>query len=392
LPTVIKRENEIMAKSKLMVLVAFVLLMALPTGVVLAQDVTGIGTATISDDAFFSDAVTYEMTGVTIPEEETAYEGWLVSDDGATLLSTGVMVVDDNGNVNHTFTSSSGENLIRNYSQVRISIEPVPDTDTAPSGTYAFQSQIGATDLLQTRALVADSPADSGKGTATKLVDQLEAAHLEASSIASRSTTATISEINDSIERVVNAIEGPNGSNYADHDADGTIESVGDGIGAIPHANDVITTASTAESAHGATAQGNAQSSIDFMNLAVSKAAADVIGGTESGARLNVGQVAGLVDNALNGLDADLDGTISGSGEAGARQAYREAQLIGTSVLVGGAVTTTTPDPVVVTPALPTTGDNTIPMLAQAGMAVAVILILSGGLLMARERRSRKIV
>ena len=94
-----------MAKLKLMVLAAFVLLMAVPAGVVLAQDVTGIGTATISDHAFFSDAVTYEMTGVTIPEEGTAYESWLISDDGATALSTGVMDVDDEGNVNHTFTS-----------------------------------------------------------------------------------------------------------------------------------------------------------------------------------------------------------------------------------------------------------------------------------------------
>ena len=320
------------------------------------------------------------MTGLTIPEEGTAYESWLISDDGATALSTGGMDVDDEGNVNHTFTSPSGENLVRSYSQVWISVEPVPDTDTAPSGTYAFQTQIESTDLSSARALVSDWPADSGIGAATRLVDQLEAAHAEASSVASRSTTATVSEINDSIERVVNAIEGPNGSNYADHDADGTIESVGDGVGAIPHANEVITAASTAQSAHGATAQENAQSSIDLMNLAVSKAAADVIGGTESEARLNLGRVAGLVDNALNGLDTNLDGTISGSGEAGARQAYREAQLIGTYILVGGAVVTTTPDPVV-TPALPSTGDSTIPLLAQAGLAIALILMLSGGLL-----------
>lgn len=380
-----------MAKLKLMVLAAFVLLMAVPASVVLAQDVTGVGTATISDDAFFSDAVTYEMTGVTIPEEGTAYESWLISDDGATALSTGVMDVDDEGNVNHTFTSPSGENLVRSYSQVWISVEPVPDTDTAPSGTYAFQTQIESTDLSSARALVSDWPADSGIGAATRLVDQLEAAHAEASSVASRSTTATVSEINDSIERVVNAIEGPNGSNYADHDADGTIESVGDGVGAIPHANEVITAASTAQSAHGATAQENAQSSIDLMNLAVSKAAADVIGGTESEARLNLGRVAGLVDNALNGLDTNLDGTISGSGEAGARQAYREAQLIGTYILVGGAVVTTTPDPVV-TPALPSTGDSTIPLLAQAGLAIALILMLSGGLLVTTERRSKKSV
>jgi hypothetical protein len=387
-----------MAKLKLMLLVAVMLLIAIPAGVVLAQEVTGIGTVTVSDDAFFSDAVTYEITGVTIPDDETAYEGWLVSDDGTQLLSTGVMEVDDDGNVNHTFTSDSGENLIRNYSQVMISIEPVPDTDAASSGVFAFQDAIDSGDMAHVRHLVADWPADSGSGIATSLITQLEAIDREASRIAGQSNTAEIADINNSMERIVNAIEGPNGANYADHDGDGTIEEVGDGVGAVSHANDAIAhaalagTGSTAK-AHGELVQVSAQSSIDFMALATSKAVTDVVGGSGTTARLSVGQVAGLVDNALNGLDADIDGIITGAGEAGARQAYREAQLMVTYTMIGSTVVTTTPDPVATpAPAAPTTGDSTIPALVQAGMVAAAVLILGGGFLMLGGRRSKESV
>jgi len=251
--------------------------------------------------------------------------------------------------------------------------------------------------MTHIRHLTTDLSPGSGKGITTRLIEQLEALQGEAKAIAdiANNSLTTIAEINKSMERIINGIEGPGGDNYADHDGDGTIEEAGDGVGAISHANDAITHAGLAGSAvqlHGDLAKVNAQSSIDFMTMATDKAIADVLGGSETIARLSVGQVAGLIDNALNGRDADVDGVIAGPDEAGAVQAYREAQLMATYSLTGGEIVTAPTEEenggTVVQP--PVTGDSSVPLLAQIGVTTSLVFLVVGGLLVLSARRSRQ--
>ena len=188
-------------------------------------------------------------------------------------------------------------------------------------------------------------------------------------------------------ERVVNGIDGPDGANYADHDGDGTIEEIGDGQGAIFHANDAITHANLASggsgndptvSEHAAVLVVNAQSSIDFMAVARDSAISNVLGATSaSAAKLSMGIVVGLIGNALNGLDTDADGEFVGLGETGAVHAYREGQLMATYSFPGGEV-----EPEVEPPA---TGDSAVPLLAQIG--VGRVSSLPGGGWAARTER-----
>ena len=105
-----------MFRSKLIILLALVLLAAIPVGTALAQVAVTTaagkaeGAAVIWDDAALSDAITYSLTGVTAPLAGTSYEGWLISDDGSVKKSTGVMAVAADGSINHTLKST--ENVL----------------------------------------------------------------------------------------------------------------------------------------------------------------------------------------------------------------------------------------------------------------------------------------
>ncbi|MFP6652081.1 MAG: hypothetical protein VCA17_07655, partial [Dehalococcoidia bacterium] len=81
-----------MSRSKFILLLALLTLLAVPVAVeaqtppqpalISAGSPAGTGTAVIWDDQSLSDSITTSMAGVTPPAEGTAYEGWLVSDDG----------------------------------------------------------------------------------------------------------------------------------------------------------------------------------------------------------------------------------------------------------------------------------------------------------------------
>ena len=84
------------------------------------------GTAIISDVLLLGDSITISMTDVPVLGDGLAYEGWLVPDDGPPAFSLGIMDVDGNGSINHTFVSEDGDNLINTYNKFVISIERYP--------------------------------------------------------------------------------------------------------------------------------------------------------------------------------------------------------------------------------------------------------------------------
>ena len=376
-----------MSKFKLSILVALVLLVTLPAGLAQAQtaSVRGAGTAVIWDNLALSDAITYSMTGVTLPADGISYEGWLVSDDGSVKLSTGVMDVALDGSVSHSFTSPDGENLIHLYDKVVITEEPVPDADPGPSDVVLFSHQVPGGGIAHIRHLLTNWPPGEDKGILTNLKEQLDVAVLH-SNLAGNS--ADIAGVHQHMEHVINAIEGEDGPNYGDLDGDGSTQDFGDGIGVLPHAqdrkhgpfaagaaplDDVVVTHADLVNITGKNAE-------DWATLARDKALEVLATSNLSLARVLVGPgantVVSLLEVARDGFDADNDGTTTATAvEGGADQAYVEAQLMATYTLRLGPL-----------PGAEVVEEAPTPLMGVLAGIVGFILMLSGAYLIRRHR------
>ena len=320
-----------MARSKLIILIALVLLMAVPAAQVRAQEVTaisagpaGTGTAVISDANALSDAITFSLTGVTPPEDGTVYEGWVVTDDGSIKTSTGILEV-LGGAIEHEFISPSGENLIHNYDKAVITVEPVPDDDPGPSAVVAFSDQIPGPAMAHIRHLLTNWPAGADEGILTNLKTQLDTA-IQHANLALNSTS--LDDVFAHTHHVINIIEGTDGPNY-----DASFGDPGDGLGVLAHAADRKHAGFAAGAAdddavigtHGQLVNQYGKNAADWATLARDTALSDVL--TQSNAALaklflgpGAGTVLGQLETARNGFGAD----------GGAEQAYTEAQLMAT--------------------------------------------------------------
>ena len=372
-----------MSRYKILIVIALVLFMTVPSGLVgsaQASDVSGSGTAVIVDGLAPSDTVIFSLSGVTIPKENTVYEGWLISDDGSTKLSTGIMTVTADGGLSHTFSSETGENFIANYDTAVITVEPVPDSDPGPSDDVAFKHQIPASGMGHIRHLLTawKRPVGAEVGILTNLRNEIQVA-VDHADLAKKSST--LDDVKKHIHHVINIIEGEGGDNFA-----ASFGNPGDGFGVLAHAQDrkhasfasnatpedlVIAEHSKLVETHG----GNAE---NWSMLARDQALDILDVGSLEGAQTLAGAVGAVLQDALDGIAA--------TGQGGADQAYVEAQLMATYTLPTTAVAVVVGPP---SPTLPVTGDSAVPILAQITLAVALMLLFAGGFLLVRNRRSR---
>ena len=369
-----------MSSYKILILIALVLFVTVPSGLARAQvpaltsaSVAGSGTAVIVDGIEPSNTVIFSLTGVDIPDEDEVYEGWLVSDDGSTKLSTGILNVSADGSVSHTFTSPSDENFIANYDKAVVTVEPVDDTDPGPSDDVAFIHQIPSGAMTHIRHLLTEWPGGADIGILTNLKVQLEAAVLHASLAAGSND---IDLVRTHIHHVINIIEGEDGDNF-----DSSFGNPGDGIGVLTHAQDRKHAGFAAGEApsddviaeHAALVDEQGANSEDWSVLARNQAL-DALGvDSLVGAQTLASVIGSLLQDALDGVDA--------GGQFGAEMAYVEAQLMATYTLA----------PPATGPVLPVVGDSTVPMLAQIGLVLAVLLLSAGGFVLLRGRRSRSV-
>ena len=387
-----------MVRTKFGILIALVLLLALPIGTAFAQEAgngedegtLGEGSAVIWDALALSDAITYTLTGVTPPPADMEYVGWLVSSDGATMLNTGGMIVND-GAINHTWDHNSPgyetmapRNLIRDFSRVVITLEPFATMPTEPSGEPVFGDQIPSGVMQQIRVLLTDASADSGKGRATLLREQITLARTHAQ-FAQNATAMNVLQTH--AHHVVNIIEGSSGPNF-----DSSFGNPGDGMGIGVHAQSVRDAANAAAAAAAgdediATNAENivisTQNAQNLTTLARDRTVGLVLPQTNmANAKLHLSNVIGILDNALLGVDANADGVIEPiEGEGAANLAYIETQRMATYTFAGDAEIP-----------LPGTGDPAIPMIAQFALAAAALLVIAGGFLVATGRRSRVLI
>ena len=347
----------------------------------------GTGTAIISDGAALGDTVTIAMENVTAPAAATALEGWLITDDGAVKLSTGIMTVETDGTVAHTFVSADGENLITNYNKFVVTVEPVPDTDPEPSGVFAFSHRVPLAAMAHIRHLLTDWPPGSGAGILTNLQTQLQTA-LTHAQLAIDSSTLEAVQLHT--HHVINIIEGTDGANF-----DASFGNPGDGLGVILHASDrkhatfaageapddtVIAAHAALVEASGANAEARAISARDHALVSLAQ-------GSLFSAKLQLNPVIGFLNSALHGLDSDADGTVSSAGtEGGADQAYVEGQLMATYTLAVGGLAPVGPELGI---GLSNTGDESVATMALIALAAAAATMLGGSALVLKRRRAK---
>ena len=378
--------NAKLPKTRLIVVLSLLALLTVSLAVVQAQQVyPGGGTAVITDDKALSDKITITMTEVASPGEDKAYEGWLVSDDGGTKTRLGIIRVDDEGVVDKTYTSPSGENLIHLYDKVVITIEPVPDPDPGPSDEVAFKAQVPSGAMEHIRHLLTNWPAGADRGILTNLKLQLGVAITHAN-LAQDSTT--LASVKQHLEHVVNAIEGENGPNYGDLDGDGETEDFGDGAGVLAHAADRSHAGlASAEAPDDDTIALHAGHVLDsgknaevWATSARDQALVALKQTDISNTKL---LLIGIIQNltiALDGLDADGDGTIEPIiGEGGTKTAYEHAQLMATYILKAQPVVIPPPD---------TGGFAPTPLMGILAVILGLSLVLGGGLLVRKRARA----
>jgi hypothetical protein len=355
-------------------LLAGLFALLIPLSIVLAQDVSGTASVQDSDNTEYSnrlsDQLSIELMDLDALPPTMAYEGWLVSDDGSRKESTGILPTDANGNVSETFKlmadgEDTGENLLAAFDKFVVTVEPVPDTDSEPSGEIAAIHQKPMASMAHIRNLTYSAEGNPAymagnfhegtpKGSAVGLREQTGVGIVHAGLSFEGSDLATVQQ---HACHVVNIIDGTSGASY-----DAACGNPGDGMGILSYSDTTVMHAGLAASAapDEAVIVSNAQRAIDGAETAAmwasqaraealtAKASTDVAIG-----KIHIGNARDLLNKAL-GESSD---------------AYMASQAMGSYTIA---------------PA-PVTGDYNVPMLALLSLLVGAGLLVSGALVYRRN-------
>lgn len=192
-----------------------------------------VGLLRFQDGTAIADQITVSAT-LANPPEGSQYEVWLIDNSGEQSRSIGILVKDSNGVYNLTFVDPQSRNLLENYSQMEITVEPNPDNNPNPSGQVAYSSGIARAALTHIRHLIVsteETPNQIGmidglKNNAT-LVNQTAEALLAAYEAEDQAA------IRSNAEAIVNLVVGNQDSSYVDWDGNGTVNDPGDGYGLL---------------------------------------------------------------------------------------------------------------------------------------------------------------
>ena len=344
--------------SRILTALGLMLLLTTPIAVVhaAAPSYGGSGTAIISDSGAMSDRITYAMSSVTRLEAGMTYEGWLVDSGSDDVVSTGVMTVLPDGSLNHTWTSPDGANLLALYDTVTITVEPVPDDDSAPSDDVAFSHTLPSELLDPVRELVVAAPG-SDHGVATMLKKQIGAAM---DKISEAQAADSLDDFRASTQDTLDIIDAEDGIIVL---ANRTTE-----LGTEVHAaavDAIIREACECVRKSGENIQG-------WVTSAKEDAAAVLEEDDLSTAKVLLNVVRGKLIAAANGIAAaDL---------GGASDAYVFSQKMATFQL---------PAPTVSAVAAPGVGDSYVPMAIQIMLVASIALLICGGELLFRDARRR---
>lgn len=362
-------------RRKLPVSILLTLVLALlATASVSAQATENIGGSVVFRDAnAANDSIvisfsaqedqTKDHPGVGVPRlsEGSAYEGWLISSSGD-KISVGILLRSGTADIEHTYVSPTGEDLLASYSRFAVSIEPVPDPDPETPGPIAYSDAIPLKAFVHVGHLVVSLGSNpDGKGIATGLREQMDVARIHAKLAIDSSTFAKKQQHS---QHVVNIIEGSGGANY-----DSSVGDPGDGNGVLNYAADTVKHANLAKNAAPGddTVEDGADDAIDAANDVIDKA-----GRARDAALVVVNRAS---DDFRVGVELGNALSLTTLGLTDSETAYIASQDI---ALLEGLAGEAPPD----------VGDALVPTVALAMLVAGILLTGGGGLLVFRRRRA----
>jgi hypothetical protein len=204
-----------------------------------------VGRLRFDDSGFYMDNISLTLNdNVPLPAEGMHYEVWLVSDDGGTNRDIGPIVYGASGIGRLDFNEPDLENLLRDYSQVKITEEQDGVPLAAPAGDIVFSAVFPPVALESLRHLLVahDTP---DEGPIMQNLWWYSSEYLNYSingnpddqedlGIVQAFAANDEAALRKSTEEVINQIVGDLSDQYRDYDEDGDIYHAGDGYGSLP--------------------------------------------------------------------------------------------------------------------------------------------------------------
>lgn len=258
------------------------------------------------------------------------YELWL-RDDRFNTLNLGPFTVDGASQ----YTGSTDKNLLAAYSAAFISLEP-DGVDDGEVGVIVFEGIVPAGSLLHARHVVTVFPANpEGKAFLIGAREQLGFALEHTSLLLDELANGNLREAQRHAEHVVNILDGETGPNFGDLDGDTLAQNPGDGYGVRAYFVGAQEHAQLAADAEGATAEVklhaghviiSSDNALDFMDAAIGQALRVIASDSPAEAQSAALELQRLLQIAIDGQDANGDGSIAPIANEGAWQiAYDHA-------------------------------------------------------------------
>ncbi|MDC0035083.1 hypothetical protein OAJ44_01805 [Chloroflexi bacterium] len=361
----------------LITIIALMVSVLMPSIIFAESETVTYGTAVVQDDQATNDSIVISVVGISPPPADSPYSAILVSSDGSKSLDLGPMpffqpviqgVVQATGNINFTFDSTSdgydGKNLLAHYSRIKLA--------NGPDGSTAFSDNVPANAAAYVNGIIADLDAINE--------------HL-VSAISNASTAQTSSDIEEVKTSIASAVAEAS-----------IISGLADGLAAhaAAAAAEDVEDINLAEGAAGVSA--SAANISNWVNAAKATADADVATQTSASvANIYAGKVFNELSAALDGWDANANGSISAStGEGGSAQARISAQKMATLTLEAKdlpeteSVTALGGDESdvgsVLGLGLPSVGEKVLMNLLLVGIILGVMMLGAGSLILVRNR------
>jgi hypothetical protein len=271
--------------------------------------------ASFQDNLATADKFVLELTGVSLPPDGQAYQGWLMSDDGA-ITGIGTLSVNSDGGVALEWNSPSSENLLSHYSHFQVTLEPAVGSDS-PTGQVVLGGGLEEDALANARRLFVKNEGEPATPLNTAyalgLIAQTDMAGQHVQNAANAAAIGALPEMRAHLEHVVNVIEGAAGSRFGDHDGNGNAENPGDGFGVVGYggqvANLLANQPAVVEAATGVQAQSATvlDKSLEILELEDMAAANAQLGELKSLAdQLKADSVARLYQTAQNAVGFEV--------------------------------------------------------------------------------------
>ena len=301
-----------------------------------------VGLFRFQDGSAEADQITFSSRNLPLPPEGSQYEAWLIQDDNEHRISLGFIQFDSENAASLTYIDQSGQNLLKMYHGVEITVEPDPDNSPNPSNEIGFSATLPQNSFSHVRHLLSDissTPNDTpfirGLRTDTKLLDTLSQDMLSALETGDGTTMRL------KAEQMLNIILGDKSPDYKDWNGNGNIDDPGDGYGlllngsnngyiqgTISHANLSLTSSDATENmlTHGEHVKIAATNVSEWTPQLRDQLIAVLEATSLTDAEASVRQAVVLANQIHNGVDVNGNENIEAiSGEGGAITAYEHA-------------------------------------------------------------------